>query len=170
MHNWSVCGIKKVSSVVPNLDAFLCFRDTGFYFAVQGMANVSSFDIVCFEERVYFSELLNIQVQYLQCWVSSSSLCELVASSVHKPVVGTFSGLTLQSPPLTSCHVYTPTPYPAAFYLQVVLVQMYQGKLKKAAFKLKTPQMFVVRRNPPDTTQCKTLLILMTAHRLLTII
>lgn len=37
---------------------FTVFRDTGFYFAVWGMANVSSFG-----ERVYFYELLNIQVQ-----------------------------------------------------------------------------------------------------------
>lgn len=41
------------------------FSYTGFYFTVQGMANVSSFDI-CFEEQVYFYELFTIQVQYLQ--------------------------------------------------------------------------------------------------------
>lgn len=65
IHNLSVCGIKKCHVLFPTR-RFTVFSDTGFYFAVQGMANVSSLDIVCFEERVYFYELLNIQVQYLQ--------------------------------------------------------------------------------------------------------
>lgn len=43
---------------------------------------------------------------------------------------------------------------------------MYHRRLTKAAFKQNTAQVFVVRRNPPDTTQCKTPPILMTAHRL----
>lgn len=50
------------------------------------MANISSIIFVCFEQRVYFYELFNIQVQYLQVQI----VLRQVSSSSPSELVGTF--------------------------------------------------------------------------------
>lgn len=160
MHNLSVRGIKRCRVLFPKLSWHLEF----FFFAVPGMANVSPLDIVCFEERVYFYELLNIQVQCSQFMIAL--FLRSVELTVYKPVVGTFSGLTLQSSPwdLVTCLALF------AFFFCFLRVYLQYKCTRGDWRRQKIPQVFIETRNPPDTTQCETLLLLKTAHRLLVVI
>lgn len=59
--------------MLSKLDALLCLVTLGFILQYEQWRMYRPVVIVWFEERVYFYELMNIQVQYLQLNSVSSS-------------------------------------------------------------------------------------------------
>lgn len=151
---------------------FTVFSDTGFYFAVWAMANVSSYcDCLVWRTGLFLwtDKYSGTVFTVKQCFVKFLPLLSVTwwHMSLQTNSVNLEWLNSTESSPRSSYSCVLP---PFCFFICkrfIFKMQMYLRRLKKAALKQKIPQVFVVWRNPPNTTQCKTPLILITAHRLL---